>query len=87
MSSRAPILAEPRTVQGTVHIRMERCKGCELCIEYCPTRVLARSTEFNAKGYHYPTVVGTNCICCQACFTICPEFAIFATPTARGRGD
>lgn len=82
MTTRAPILSEPVPVRGTVHIRVERCKGCELCIEYCPPRVLALSPDFNAKGYHYPVVGSDDCICCQACSTICPEFAIFATPAA-----
>ncbi len=77
---RGPISPEPRAARGTVHIRVERCKGCELCIEYCPTKVLALSSQFNAKGYHYPTVVTDTCISCQACSTICPEFAIYATP-------
>lgn len=80
MRKRAPILPQPASVRGAVHVQVERCKGCELCIDYCPTRVLALSSEFNAKGYHYPTVVGDNCINCQACRTICPDFAIFATP-------
>jgi 2-oxoglutarate ferredoxin oxidoreductase subunit delta len=77
---RTPITPEPPPVLGDVHIHVERCKGCDLCVDYCPTTVLAMSDEFNPKGYHYPIVVGDNCTCCQACFTICPEFAIFATP-------
>lgn len=79
MSKRPPLFSEPRPIRGDVHIQVERCKGCQLCVEYCPTQILAMSTEFNVKGYHYPMVVGENCICCQACFTICPEFAIFAS--------
>ncbi len=82
---RGPISPEPRAARGTVHIRVERCKGCEACIEYCPTKVLALSPQFNAKGYHYPTVVADTCISCQACSTICPEFAIFATPAPPPR--
>jgi 2-oxoglutarate ferredoxin oxidoreductase subunit delta len=84
MTSRAPILPEPPPVQGAVHINTEWCKGCELCIDYCPTKVLLLSTGFNVKGYHYPEWIGENCINCRLCFTICPEFAIFATavPTA-----
>ncbi len=78
--SRAPIQPEPPPVRGTVHILVERCKGCELCVEYCPTDVLALSGEFNVAGYHYPVVVSDDCIACQACSTICPEFAIFALP-------
>ena len=80
MQKRVPILPQPAAVRGAVHIRVERCKGCELCVEYCPTRVLALSSQFNAKGYHYPEVANDDCVCCQACSTICPEFAIFATP-------
>lgn len=70
---------EPAPIRGVVHIDIDRCKGCELCVEYCPTEVLELSSQFNPKGYHYPEVAGENCICCQACFTICPEFAIFVT--------
>ncbi|MFQ5893685.1 MAG: 4Fe-4S binding protein, partial [Nitrospinota bacterium] len=56
MRHRAPITPLPAKVQGVVHVQVERCKGCELCIDYCPTAVLALSSEFNAKGYHYPIV-------------------------------
>jgi 2-oxoglutarate ferredoxin oxidoreductase subunit delta len=77
---RAPIIPKSVPALGEVHIQVEWCKGCKLCIDYCPTTILAESEDFNPKGYHYPIVVGDNCTCCQACFTICPEFAIFATP-------
>lgn len=89
MSSRAPMLPRSQPLKGTIHIQTEWCKGCELCIDYCPTKVLALSTEFNAKGYHYPVVVDDNCISCQGCFTICPEFCIFPTPfmSARRRAE
>jgi len=87
MLSRVPVLPEPPRVRGVVHLQVERCKGCRLCIEYCPTGVLALSTEFNAKGYHYPTVAADTCIACQACSTICPEYAIFATPLLRPPAD
>lgn len=86
---RAPILPNPPPIRGTVHIHAERCKGCELCIEFCPTRVLALSPQFNRKGYHYPIVVGEDCINCEACAKICPEFAIFSTaapaPSNKGK--
>lgn len=81
------MLAPPRPVRGTVHITVERCKGCRLCIECCPTGVLGLSRAFNAKGYHYPTVESDGCIVCQACATICPEYAIFATPLHAATGS
>jgi 2-oxoglutarate ferredoxin oxidoreductase subunit delta len=87
MRQRVPVLPEPLPVRGVVHLQVERCKGCQLCIEYCPTHVLALSAAFNAKGYHYPTVAADNCIACHACSTICPEYAIFATPSPRPPAD
>jgi len=86
MSARAPIVSEPAPVRGAVHIQVERCKGCELCIDYCPTRALALSPQFNSGGYHYPVLADDTCIACQSCATICPEFAIFATPVGAPPG-
>lgn len=80
---RTPILPPPERVRGVVHILEERCKGCELCIDYCPMDVLELSTAFNAMGYHYPVVKSDDCIDCQACRDICPEFAIFSTAAPR----
>ena len=68
---------------GTVTIDVEVCKGCELCVEFCPQDVLALSAEFNAKGYHYPVVRTNGCINCRLCVTVCPEYAIFSRPARR----
>lgn len=77
---RTPLASRPAPVRGRVVVLRERCKGCELCIAFCPTGVLARSEAFNAKGYHYPVVRGEECIHCRLCTTVCPEYAIFALP-------
>lgn len=65
--------------KGNVIIIEERCKGCELCVEYCPRGVLQMSSSFNVKGYHYPEVTGqSECVNCRFCEAICPEFSIFS---------
>lgn len=86
MVVRTPIVARPGPVRGLVFLRKEYCKGCELCIEFCPRGVLARSKDFNAKGYHYPVVTNGDCINCRLCVTVCPEYAIFsvAAPAPAG---
>ena len=81
--ARKPIVQPPPPVLGIVFVRKEHCKGCELCIEFCPKSVLARSKDFNAKGYHYPVVTGKRCINCRLCVTVCPEFAVFSMPAPR----
>jgi 2-oxoglutarate ferredoxin oxidoreductase subunit delta len=67
--------------RGQIYLILERCKGCNLCVELCPQQVLEVSTETNAKGYHYPELkeVGDrHCVNCEFCTMICPEFAIFS---------
>ena len=64
---------------GEVFIIAERCKGCAFCVEYCPRDVLVMSGSFNRKGYHPPEVVKSGeCVNCNLCEMICPEFAIFS---------
>jgi 2-oxoglutarate ferredoxin oxidoreductase subunit delta len=70
-----------------VFIKKDHCKGCELCIEFCPKSVLARSKGYNVKGYHYPVVANNECVNCRLCVTVCPEYAIFSmAPANRGKG-
>ena len=76
---RIPLDIEKQKVpRGTIYLVKERCKGCEFCVEYCPRDVLAMSSEYNAKGYHFPyPKTQERCVNCDLCETICPEFAIF----------
>jgi len=66
-------------VRGRVVVIKERCKGCELCVRYCPRDVLRMSQSFNARGYYYPEAVDEqNCVNCHFCEVLCPDFAIFS---------
>ena len=47
------------------------CKGCEICVKLCPTRVLGMDM-FNVK-----VVDIDKCTVCMACELRCPDFAIF----------
>ena len=65
--------------RGDVVIIADRCKGCAFCVEYCPLDVLEMSEQFNRKGYHVPEVVKAGeCVNCNLCEMVCPEFAIFS---------
>jgi 2-oxoglutarate ferredoxin oxidoreductase subunit delta len=82
--ARTPLDLDRATVQrGQVFIIPERCKGCEICVRFCPRDVLQVSEESNAKGYHYPELVPgreTACVHCEFCSLVCPEFAIYTLP-------
>jgi 2-oxoglutarate ferredoxin oxidoreductase subunit delta len=65
---------------GTVHINKNWCKGCGFCVQYCPTKALEMSPDYNNKGYHPPKVRDEeDCRDCKFCEIVCPEFAIFVT--------
>lgn len=62
-----------KTARGTVVIDIERCKGCDLCVEVCPPRVLVMADEVNRLGYRYPVLI-PGCTGCERCAEICPDF-------------
>jgi 2-oxoglutarate ferredoxin oxidoreductase subunit delta len=80
---RKPLDWEEKLVRpAQVHIIESRCKGCGLCVAFCPRGVLKMSEKFNQKGYHPPYVEDSSaCVGCNFCEEVCPEFAIFSIGT------
>ncbi|MGA2283009.1 MAG: 4Fe-4S dicluster domain-containing protein [Candidatus Dormibacteria bacterium] len=64
---------EAVTDRGSVTIDAQECKGCGLCIEACPPRVLRLSAELNTHGYHPAEYGGSGCTGCGICYYVCPE--------------
>lgn len=61
-----------------IHIDKEICKGCGLCIHYCPRDVFAMSKTLNKKGFAVAEAVyPEKCINCKMCEINCPDLAIF----------
>ncbi len=64
-------------MKGTISIDPERCKGCALCIEFCPKKLISISDRLNAKGYFVAAFNdGNECTGCATCAVMCPEVAI-----------
>jgi pyruvate formate lyase activating enzyme len=56
--------------RGTERLyRKDRCIGCQLCIQSCPHKAIARSTD-------RPQWVPYDCQYCQTCSRICPTEAV-----------
>jgi 2-oxoglutarate ferredoxin oxidoreductase subunit delta len=63
--------------KGRITVNETFCKGCSLCVENCPQKVLALApARINAKGYHPAEQVREGCTACAICATVCPDAAI-----------
>lgn len=62
---------------AAIHIDGDLCKGCELCIHYCPKDVFGMTQHVNRKGYNVMGVSHPeNCTRCRLCQRACPDLAI-----------
>ena len=61
-----------------IFVNEDICKGCGLCIDACPKKILAISKEhMNKKGYYPARCINMEgCVGCAFCATICPDVAI-----------
>lgn len=59
--------------RGRVDLDREECKGCGLCVDACPPKVLALAESLNRYGIHPATYLGAGCTGCGICFFVCPE--------------
>jgi 2-oxoglutarate ferredoxin oxidoreductase subunit delta len=63
-----------------IYIDTRVCKGCGLCVYYCPRTVLHLSDRRNQKGYSVAEVIdASECVGCKLCEIGCPDVAIFVT--------
>jgi 2-oxoglutarate ferredoxin oxidoreductase subunit delta len=63
-----------------VEINENLCKGCEICIDFCPLKVFEVSEKLNRKGYYIPLIANEKaCNGCRLCELLCPDLAIIIT--------
>jgi 2-oxoglutarate ferredoxin oxidoreductase subunit delta len=58
--------------RGEVTIYATWCKGCHICIEFCPTNALSMHPSGNHPVFSAPD----KCTACHFCDTHCPDLAI-----------
>jgi 2-oxoglutarate ferredoxin oxidoreductase subunit delta len=72
---------KPRSPRGRVVIFGMWCKGCGICVEFCPAGVLALGDD------DHPIVIAPeNCTACHWCDTHCPDLAILVNPIGNEGG-
>jgi len=66
-----------KMVKGYVEIDQELCKGCQLCIFFCPKVSIFVTENLNTAGYQAVAFNGdSKCTGCAICALVCPEVAI-----------
>jgi 2-oxoglutarate ferredoxin oxidoreductase subunit delta len=54
-----------------------KCKGCGICVYFCPKKVIQMADRINAKGYHPAYLADEgNCISCGTCGRMCPDAVV-----------
>lgn len=65
---------QPEEIRSYVHIFHEWCKGCGICVAFCPKKVLEMGADQKAHVVH-PEL----CIKCYMCARRCPDLAVTVT--------
>ena len=60
-----------KSPRGQVTVFANWCKGCGICVAFCPTDVLALDHDV-----HPVVVYPERCTACHWCDTHCPDLAI-----------
>ena len=63
---------------ASVTFQEEKCKGCGLCVTFCPKHILQMApVRINAKGSHPAECIDqSQCIGCASCARMCPDVVI-----------
>jgi 2-oxoglutarate ferredoxin oxidoreductase subunit delta len=61
-----------------IKVNKNLCKGCNLCIIFCPKARIKSSKTLNERGIYEVTFIDKEgkCTGCAQCAIICPETAI-----------
>jgi len=60
-----------------IKIDRKRCKGCQLCVVFCPKKNIKVDAKLNEAGI-FPAVLicEEECTGCGMCFLMCPDTCI-----------
>lgn len=59
------------------YLKVDKCKGCGLCVRACPKKLLQIGEQINIQGCKYVEITDeSSCISCASCALNCPDMCI-----------
>jgi 2-oxoglutarate ferredoxin oxidoreductase subunit delta len=60
-----------------IKIDKEKCKGCLLCLNFCPRGAIKKSEKLNKLGLNFVEYKDSDaCLGCMMCAIVCPDCCI-----------
>lgn len=91
MRNARAVTPEPEKEKGRLvaTIAAEHCKGCGICTEFCPPKILTMGKQMNSYGYQVVEMTDiTACRGCLFCSLMCPDVVFtFARKENRYAGN
>jgi len=72
----------PRKTLEEIVVNRSWCKGCRICVEFCPASVFILDEEEKAVPAHPDA-----CTLCGLCERLCPDLAIEVRVAAGDRAE
>ena len=73
--------------RGRLGVNDDECKGCGLCVQACPPKVIGLGERLNRHGYRTAIYAGAGCTGCGICFLACPEPGAITVYRLGSAGD
>ena len=60
-----------------ITIERDKCKGCLLCVSFCPDKLIEVDQALNCRGVKPVKYIDNRkCVGCMQCALICPDCCI-----------
>ncbi len=64
-------------MRGRVDFIEDRCKGCGICVQVCPRKIITMLERRNSRGHRLAGVERMqDCTGCAICAEMCPDSVI-----------
>jgi len=80
----APV-EQKKPLSVKVTIQPEKCKGCGICANFCPEKILVLGDDLNSYGYPAVRMIDPKgCTHCLRCSLVCPDVVFTFVPEENG---